>query len=259
MHRPKLVFKISKTIDVDVGLAFRTVKAGGIDFRRCGILAPHPDLRTRRLTRTVIIAYTKRFYREHGEELEKARGDFERTWRRTSKTFFLLAKKLFGSGFPPPGTYTCSPSMWNCNTRDIPHKVFQIFYRNEHPVEMMIHEMLHFAFYEYVYRRYPHLKHTKNTYRLWELSEAFNTVILNSPEWRKRFGTRRQPSYPALRDLAQTMRRRWIRSRSLDVMLGGLLPEKKEEVPVHLRVQSSRLASASRSRTGSRSAAAGVR
>lgn len=234
MRNPKLVFTISKKDDLEVALAFRTVKAGGIDFRKQGLLAPHPDLRTKRLTPAVMTAHTERFYREHGKDLERARLDFERTWRNASKTFFSLTKALFGPGFPASGTYTCHPSMWNCNPRDIPHRVFQVFYRNDNPVEIITHEMLHFAFYEYVYKRYPHLKSAEHSQRLWKLSEAFNTIVLNSPAWKKRLRTRRQSPYPALRDLVRTMRRQWAQKRSLDAMLDWFLI-KKEGAGTHSR------------------------
>ncbi len=227
MRNPKLVFTISKKIDLEVALAFRTVKAGGVDFRKWGLLAPHPDLRIQHLTPIVMTVYTERFYREHGKDLKKACLGFVRTWQGVSKTFFSLTKALFGSGFPGSGTYTCYSSMWNCNTRDISHRAFQVFYRNDNPVEIMTHEMLHFAFYEYIFKRYPNLKDAKHSMRLWELSEAFNTIVLNSPEWRKRLRTRRQSPYPALQDLVRTMRRRWTRSQSLNAMLDGFLVKKE--------------------------------
>lgn len=223
MRNPRLTFTISKKVDLEVGLAFRAMKSGGVDFKEWGILVPHPELRDRRLTTTAIIAYTERFYREHEKELEKARLKFVRSWQDSSKTFFNLTKTLFGPNFPTPNTYTCYPSMWNCNPRDIPHRTFQIFYRHPNPVELMAHEMLHFAFYQYVYERYPRRKRARDSQKLWELSEAFNTIVLNSPEWREKLRLRRQPPYPMLRNLVKTMRRRWAQNTTLNAMIDGFL------------------------------------
>lgn len=220
MTKPRLVFDIRKKEDLDVALAFRTVKAGGIDFRKWGLLAPHPELRKyTRLTERVLSAYIDRFYLEHAADLERTTENFAQTWRSVARAFFALAKETFGSGFPPPGTYTCYVSIWNCNPRDIDHRSFQIFFRHIHPRETMVHEMLHFAFYAYVYQKYPDLKRADNAHKLWEISEAFNSVFLNDPCWRERLQMKRQPSYPALRGLVRRMRRQWIVNQSLDELL----------------------------------------
>ena len=224
MDHPNLVFTINKKEDLGVALAFRTMKAGGIDFRTWGLLAPHPELRKHaRLTRSVLAAYVDQYYLLHAADLERTRMDFARIWRSVAGGFFSLTGELFGPGFPPPGAYTCSVSIWNCNPRDIRHRYFQVFFRHIRPRETMVHEMLHFAFYAYVFKRYPHTRHPDHTKVLWDLSEAFNTVVLNDPRWRKRLRLKRQPPYPELRGLVRTMRQRWAKNRSLDELLDGFI------------------------------------
>jgi len=224
MPNLKIIFKINKTLDLRTGLLFRNIKAGGVDFRKWGLLAPHPDLKIyRHLTRSILTTHINRYYQRYGKKLEKTRLNFARTWKNASGTFLSLTKTIFGAGFPPPATYTCYLSIWNCNPRDIRHKSFQIFYRHKDFLEIMTHEMLHFAFYAYVYERFPRLKRLKHAKSLWEISEAFNTVILNSPEWRKKLHTKLQPPYPELRGLVRTMRKQWEQSKHIEHLLQTIL------------------------------------
>ena len=217
MNSRHLVFTINKEEDLDIALAFRTMKAGGVDFRTWGLLAPHPELRTHaHLTRRVLAAYIDRYYQEHAADLERTRKGYARIWRDVAPAFFTLTREVFGPGVPPPGTYTCSVSIWNCNPRDIEHHSFQVFFRHIHPRETMVHEMLHFAFYACVFKEYPHTRRPDYAKRLWELSEAFNTVVLNDPDWRTLLHTKKQPPYPELRGLVRIMRRQWMKSRSID-------------------------------------------
>lgn len=220
MPNLKIIFKINETLDLRTGLLFRNIKAGGVDFRKWGLLEPHPDLRIyKRLTRSILTMYINRYYQQHGEELEKTRLNFARTWKNVSGIFLSLTETIFGTGFPPPAIYTCYLSIWNCNPRDIRHKSFQIFYRNNNFLEIMTHEMLHFAFYAYAYERFPRLRHLKYTKTLWEISEAFNTVILNSPEWRKKLHTKLQPPYPEFRGLVRIMCKQWNQDKHIEHLL----------------------------------------
>lgn len=255
MGYPDLVFTINKKEDVDVALAFRGMKAGGVDFREWGLLAPHPALRHRRLTRNVLRDYVERFHAEHRADLERTRVRYARMWTGLSGQFVTLTNELFGSGFPPPARYVCTVSMWNCNPRDIPHQSFQVFYRHTRPAETIVHELLHFSFYAYVYRRYPHARHPDEAQRVWELSEAFNTVMLNDPRWRTRLHLKRERPYPALRGLVRTMRAQWKKDRSVDTLLDAYFEKKKGG---HVRAPtgsgSERRRSVARSRTGTGSA-----
>ena len=48
---------------------------------------------------------------------------------------------------------------------------------------IIAHEMLHFMFYDYFYKRYPKYRRPKYNFFVWHISEIFNTVIQNSPAW----------------------------------------------------------------------------
>lgn len=227
MRRPKLVFAVSAREDRAVALAFRNLTAGGVNFRELGLLLPHPELRKRaRLTSRVLRAYGDRYSRLHRADFDRARRRFVFEWERIERPFFRLVRELFGFEFPP-GTYTCYVSMWNCNPRDIRHRSFQIFFRHIHPRETMVHELLHFAFYAYAFRRFPRLRAVADdSKQLWEISEAFNTVVLNSPRWRKILRLRRDPAYPELRGLVRAMRRQWAGGKPIGAWLDTFFGKK---------------------------------
>lgn len=217
MRRPSIVFKIDKDLDLKVALTFRNIKAGGIDFRKCGLLLPHPDLKAHKsLSPSVLNTYINRFYGHHNKDLNVARKKIAHEWKCISKQFFSLIGEIFGPRPFLQGKYTCYLSIWNCNPRDIKDRSFQVFYRINDPIETIAHEMLHFAFYNYVCKRFVRLRRKANSKELWELSEAFNTVVLNSLRWRKQLRIKGEPPYPELRRLAQVMRKCWVRNPSID-------------------------------------------
>lgn len=254
MRRFRLTFVINKKEDLDVAMAFRSMKAGGVDFREWGLLAPHPALRHRRLTRSVLHDYVERFHAAHATDLERMCARYERMWTDLSGPFVALTKELFGPGFPPPARYVCTVSMWNCNPRDIPHRSFQVFYRHVRPIETIVHEMLHFSFYAYVYHRYPHARRPTQARRVWELSEAFNTVMLNDSRWRILLHLKRERPYPALRELVRTMRAQWKKNRSVDTLLDAYFKKKKTGhvcTPVESEPERRRFVARPRTGTGS--------
>jgi hypothetical protein len=50
---------------------------------------------------------------------------------------------------------------------------------------IIAHEMLHFIFYEYFLNKYKKYKSHKYDFFVWHVSEIFNVIIMNRPEWQK--------------------------------------------------------------------------
>lgn len=58
------------------------------------------------------------------------------------------------------------------------------FHKREKYINVIIaHEMLHFIFYDYFYKRYPEYNESKYNFFVWHVSEIFNSLIQNSKEW----------------------------------------------------------------------------
>lgn len=104
-------------------------------------------------------------------------------------------------------------SIFDCNPRYFETKSFQIFYKktNLEKLEVVFHECLHFAFFEY-YDKFFKIKTeklNKNSGKLWELSEIFNVIILNQKEFRDILKREEKLFYPDLKDKLITVKKIW--------------------------------------------------
>jgi len=224
MSFPKLIFKQNKTLDLEIALSFRNMKAGGVDFKKIGFIDPHPSLKEHKtLSQTILKNYISSYYSQHKEELSRACKKAEDQWKNISPKFFLLVKEIFHSHSWPAGKYICCLSIWNCNPRNLQTKTFQIFYKNKSYQETIIHEMLHFVFYDYLFANYPKYKEKKYAEIIWDISEAFNIVIQNSADWKKALKTRKEKAYPAHKKLIRKMKQNWKTNQDIDCLLKKVL------------------------------------
>lgn len=215
MRTPRLKFQLNQKLDLTVALNFRNVKAGGIDFRRSGILKPHSELKTGELTKKRLNNFIVHFYFAHQKELSQTLKRISEEWRKTSKMFFVLTKKLFKNHSFPKGKYICYLSIWNINPRDLHEKTFQLYYKTKLTKETIIHEMLHFIFFDFLYKNFPRLNNKKYYPAIWALSEAFNVVIQNQLEWRRLLKTKKEMPYPQHRQLVNRLNKFWCKDKSV--------------------------------------------
>lgn len=206
-------------MDLETALAFRKIKAGGFDFKKWGLIAPHPHFKNKKLTDVLLHDYTERFYKNNETELRNATLKFDRQWREIAPAFFKLTDDLFKQPFPR-GKYICYPSIWNINPRDLNEKTFQIYYRSNQFTETATHEMLHFIFFDYVKNNFP--KHEKSP-KIWAVSEALNVLIQNQPRWRRILKTKKQRPYPLHKNLLKKMAKIWDKNKNLNNLLNSIL------------------------------------
>jgi hypothetical protein len=134
--------------------------------------------------------YVAEYYKSHKEWIRKKVQEIQRKWEKTQKQFFSLTDKLFQNHFWPKGNYQGFVTIWGIFPRDIKRKIFQFPYKGEvfKRVEVIIaHEMLHFLFYDYLYKHFPQYKACKFAYPVWILSEAFNEAVMEESQWQKIF------------------------------------------------------------------------
>lgn len=228
MTLPAIVFKQSKALDLKTALFFRHIKAGGIDFRQKGIINPHPVLKKyRHLTSLILKKHVNLYYQQNEKKIALACQKAENEWAAVKSDFFLLTKILFPNHSFSPGKYLCYLSIWNCNPRNLQTKSFQVFYKHKSFKEIIIHEMLHFIFYNYLYKNCPKCKNAKYAKKIWNISEALNIIIQNSTQWRKKLKTQLQNPYPKHKKLIQKMRMVWKKRKNIDSLFKELLPEYK--------------------------------
>lgn len=151
-----------------------------------GIISNHPELENiknindKENRKEKISNYVEKFYSENIIELEKLLIEYNNDWEKIGKDFFIETDKIFSESEWPEGKYICYLSIFNCNPHFLHNKTFQLFYKkNENAKSTICHEMLHFIFYHYA-EKFEIPENLK-----WDISEIFNTTILNQPEFKK--------------------------------------------------------------------------
>ena len=150
----------------------------------------------------------------------------ETRWKKVEKKFFYLTDKLFQRHPWPNGDYRAFVTIWNIFPRDISKKTFQFPYKGRifKKVEAIIaHEILHFLFYDYLFKYFPKCKKSQYSYSVWVLSEAFNESIMIEPEWRKIFPLQPQP-YPETVIVRKKIRELRKNKKTVKEILEKLLP-----------------------------------
>lgn len=120
------------------------------------------------------------------ENLKKTRKE----WEEKAETYFKLAEELFPEKYWPKGEYTACATIWGMYPRFIKKRLFQVptlKFDKQFAMALIAHEMLHFAFYRYFLKNHPEYDVEKNSFLIWNVSEAFNEVVQWHPKWIKQF------------------------------------------------------------------------
>lgn len=193
MLTPKVRFDINPEIDTRMIWEFlKDGQKGGFDFA-AEVIKNHPKLK-RNQSKTEVQKYVKEYYNEHLRELEKFKSDVVRRWQRIEPDFYKAVAKYFEGLSWPDGKYVGYISINPCGPRFLSNKTWQTpYFWSSSSVGQIIHEMLHFIFFEQA-------KKIKNTHfekdQLWHLSEIFNDIIQKEPEFVKIQGYVPEISYP---------------------------------------------------------------
>jgi len=150
----------------------------------------------------------------------------EERWKKVEQKFFSLVNGLFQKHPWPRGNYKAFVTIWSIFPRDIRKKTFQFPYKGEgfKKVEAIIaHEMLHFIFYDYLFRYFPKYKKFQYSYSVWVLSEAFNEAIMTESEWKKIFPLR-LPFYQETAIVRKKIRELRKNKKTVKEILEKLLP-----------------------------------
>lgn len=140
--------------------------------------------------RADVVRFVKKQYLTYASQIKINCTYYERHWRMKEEKFYELTRELFGDYPWPKGKYMAYPTIWGMFPRFLEDKTFQVPYRfrNKKYINVVIaHEMLHFLFYDYFYTRYSQYQSDKYDMFVWHVSEIFNSLVQNSPQWREFF------------------------------------------------------------------------
>ncbi|HCH59346.1 MAG TPA: hypothetical protein DEV73_01875 [Candidatus Zambryskibacteria bacterium] len=127
----------------------------------------------------------------------------EKDWVLVENKFFSEVEKIFGKIKWPEGKYISYLSIFDINPRFLEDKTFQVFYRHILGSNYVIaHEMLHFIFFSYFENQEPELSKSLDEHTIWLLSEWFNDIVLDLPEF-EGIGSGMMPGYPEVKDFSK--------------------------------------------------------
>lgn len=118
----------------------------------------------------------KEEYRQRKEELKKEMKQIKKEWAIIEPLFLKECQKNFDGHSFPEGHYTAIMSIWNRFDKDLKRKTFSFPVNQKIRLLVIIHELLHFQFYDYFYKNF---KNTLNDKKVWELSEILNVIVMN--------------------------------------------------------------------------------
>ena len=204
-----ITIKLNKKLDCETYHSFKSFKVAGVDFGE-KIKNDHPDITSNNYQQ-----YIDNFYSLNKDLLGKNCQEINAFLGPNQTIFFTELKKLFGLDFSS-NDYTGYLSIFNCNPRYVENKTFQIFYKKDllDKVEVAFHESLHFALFAYCDQFLEKTKElNKNSGPLWELSEIFNVIVLNLPQFQVILKRPEQLFYPNLKEKLEKMNNIWAQNK----------------------------------------------
>lgn len=228
MHYPKLKFKIDYKKDVKTFFAFNN-ETGFDDGRnlKWAILRKYPQFNKYKkgnklnISEKIVFDFVRSVYLKNRKVIRENISLYQKNWLKIEKDYFLLVDDIFDGCPWPKGKYIVYPTIWGMHPRFLEDKTFQVpyKYKNERYVSVIIaHEMLHFMFYDHIYKKFPKFKNNRYNFDIWHLSEIFNDIIQNSPSWLKIF-KKKTMAYPEHKKYLPKMRKLWREIQNVDKWL----------------------------------------
>lgn len=224
MVYPNLKFQLNKALDKKMAWEFYCQPVfGGVNFWHRGVFALHDALKQMdkvQNKRLFLNKYIDNLYAEHLKEFENRKNEIEQLFIKKEKPFFEAVSKIFKNHPWPTGKYTAYLSIFSFGPRFLNDKTFQLFMYDSNNLILfsICHEMLHFMFYDYAIKNYPKLfgKLDKDKGFFWDLSEVFNAIIQDMPEFIKIHGKIKNQGYPCHKKIITKLNKLWFDKKDID-------------------------------------------
>lgn len=172
---------LEKWILKDMGLLHSVQERdapGGINFYEEEILNFHPLLENE----TDPEKYIRKFYGENSLKIEESFSRANRFLKENQRSIEKEFDTIFG--FSILSQVKFAPSIFNVNPRYIEDRSFQFYYNAPDFHRIIIHEILHFHYHEYLIRNNKEIleKYSFDSFPLWDLSEMTNVIFETIPE-----------------------------------------------------------------------------
>jgi hypothetical protein len=192
---PKLKFTYSKRKDSEIFAGFlETNKHFDVNAElEIGFYKLYPELKKAGLNDEKLKLAEKLIdekFRNNETIITKRVKIIRKQWRKIAPWFYKKCNLIFENHKWPKGKYIAYMTIWGTYPRFLNDKTFSFPYKHKirkYPLVVIVHEMLHFIFYDYLYKNYPKYKNKKFEKQVWQMSEIFNVLIQNSKKWRNKF------------------------------------------------------------------------
>lgn len=229
---PKIKFRVNPRKDILTFFDFlRDAKYDeGRNFE-WAVSKPYPFFKkyNEKINKNVVNDFVVKYYSENQDEIKKNISIYEKDWRKIKNDFFVLVNDLFKEVKWPKGKYIAYTTMWSMYPRFLEDMTFQIPMRSRKKkvVSFIIaHEMLHFIFYEYYLNKYKKYRSHKYDFFNWHVSEIFNVIVMNRPDWQKLLNNI-DDGYPEHRAIIKKLSKK---SYSLDDLVANITLEVKKSL-----------------------------
>lgn len=225
MH-PKVKFKIDYKKDIQTFFAFNN-EADFDDGRNLewAIFSKYPEFKKYKkgnkldISKKQISEFIDSIYQKNKKIINKNFNLYKKNWDKMEKDFFHLVDNLFNDYKWPRGKYIAYSTIWGMYPRFLEDKTFQIPFKDKKKEDINViiaHEMLHFMFYDYVYKKFPKYKSNKYNFFVWNISEIFNIIVQNSFEWLKIFKVKSIP-YPEHKNIIKKLEKIFYKNNNIEV------------------------------------------
>ena len=215
-----ICFELNKELDKEIYLDFVDLKFSGADFGK-KIHSDHPMI-----TKENYLEFIDEYYKTNEREIKLSRQELIKELGLKQEQFYFQIKNIFGFDF---SNVECVGylSIFDCNPRWPENNTFQVFYKRslENKIGVVFHELAHFVFFKYFDENFGNIssKYSKNDGPLWELSEIFNVILLNMPEFQKIIGREEGMFYPNLKEKLLVAKEEWAKNPDLKSLIQNSL------------------------------------
>lgn len=172
----------------------------------------------------LIKKFVKKIYQRDLTKINRAMSETKKQWQKIKKLFFKEISILFKNHPWPKGKYFVYPTIWGIYPRFLNDKTFLFPYKSKtkgFKLLVIMHEMLHFIFYDYAIKKHSKIFRKLDTERgvFWDLAEVFNIVILSSPKFVKLHGQKNMFCHSKHKKYLPKLKKLWQETKNLDEWL----------------------------------------
>jgi hypothetical protein len=166
------------------------------------------------------------FYLHNKQDLINSMKLFQNTWDKVEARFFSESKKIFSCSWPK-GKYIGYISMLPCGPRFLENCTFQTCWLWKKNLKgQVIHELLHFQFYNLA--NILGLDKLIHKNKLWEISEIFNDIVQNEPQFVSIQGYAPKVCYAEHEQKIDEYKKIWKENSSADNFLKKIMKNLKQ-------------------------------